>query len=188
MKKHFINIQLFGDPSGDPNAQAPNAAASGAQTPGAGGDDATPNAAQELIEFKKNFVSREQYEKEKQRADGYLAAILNNREDDIVAKEGEVSDVDPNDIAKAMFVEDNTMTDIEYVENSLRLRNARLAAGEKDPFLPADPDDKDREIAQNVADVFEDCIRGANGNNAAFLALLQSRIKDTPILPNFKRR
>ena len=187
MKKTFIKLQLFGDPSGDPNAQAPNAAAGGAQTPGAVGDDATPNAAQELIEFKKNFVSREQYEKEKERADGYLAAILNNREDDVVAKEGEVI-INPEDIAKEMFVEDNKMTDLEYCENALALRKARLAAGDKDPFLPDDPDDKDYEIAQNVADVFEDCIKGANGNNATFMALIQSRMKDTPILPNFKRR
>lgn len=188
MKKHFINVQLFGDPSGDPNAQAPNATAGGAQTPGAGGDDATPNAAQELIEFKKNFVSREQYEKEKQRADGYLAAILNNREDDIVAKEGEVSEVDPNAIAKAMFVEDNKMLDLEYCENAMALRAARIAAGDPDPFLPNDPDEKDYVIAQNVADVFEDCIKGANGNNATFMALIQSRIKETPLLPNLKRR
>lgn len=189
MKKNFINVQLFGDPSGDPNAQAPNATAGGAQTPGAGGDDTAPNAAQELIEFKKNFVSRDQYEAEKKRADGYLAAILNNREDEVAAKEGSESEVSADEIAKSMFVEDNKMTDLEYAENALALRSARIAAGEVDPFLPDDPDEKDYEIAQNVADVFEDCIKGANGNNASFIALLQSRIKETPILSNkFKRR
>ena len=67
MEEKFIKLQLFGDPSGDPNANAKDPSGSG--DPGAGGDDATPNAAQELIEFKKKFVSREQYEAEKQRAD-----------------------------------------------------------------------------------------------------------------------
>lgn len=188
MKKHFINVQLFGDPSGDPAAQAPNAAANGAQTPGAGSDDATPNAAQELIEFKKNFVSRDQYEAEKQRADGYLAAILNNREDEVAASEGE-NKVNPEEIAKKMFVEDNKMLDIEYAKNALALRKARMDAGDPDPFLPNDPEDKDYEIAQNVAEVFEDCIKGADGNNATFMALLQSRIKETsPLLRKPIRR
>ena len=179
--RNFIKLQLFGDPAGDPAAAAPNAAASGAPTPGAGGDDATPNAAQELIDFKKNFVSREQFEAEKRRADGYLAAILNNREEDVAASESGEK-VDPEEIARKTFVEDNNMTDLEYVENCLKIREARLAAGEPDPFLPDDPDDKAYEIAQNVADVFEDCIKGANGNNATFMALIQSRMKDSPTL------
>jgi len=81
------------------------------------------------------------------------------------------------------------MTDLEYCENALKLRNARIASGDPDPFLPNDPDEKDVEIANNVADVFEQCIKAADGNNAAFVAMLQSKIKETSGLPkNFIRR
>lgn len=188
MKKNFINVQLFGDPAGDPKATAPDPTGNGAQTPGPVGDDATPNAAQELIEFKRKYVSREQYEAEKQRADGYLAAILNNREDEVAASESSESAVDATELAKELFVEDNKMSDIEYASKVLAQRKAVLEAGGEDPFLPHDPEDRDYEIAQNVADVFEDCIKAANGNNATFIALLQSRIKETQTLPKFNRR
>jgi len=82
MKDQFINVQLFGDPAGDPNPLANGSSDPKAQTPGAGGD--APNAAAELLEFKKKYVPVEKYEAERNRADGYLAAIMNNREDDIV--------------------------------------------------------------------------------------------------------
>ena len=187
MKNQFIKVQLFGDPAGDPNAQANGSTDPMAQTPGAGGD--APNAAAELLEFKKKYVPVEKYEAERNRADGYLAAIMNNRENEIVAREGGDNEVDADALAKEMFVHDNQMTDLEYCENALKLRNARLAAGEVDPFLPNDPDEQDVEIANNVADVFEQCIKAADGNNAAFVAMLQSRIKETSGLPkNFIRR
>ena len=187
MTHNFIKLQLFGDPTGDPNAHANGSTDPMAQTPGAGGD--APNAAEELLEFKKKYVPVEKYEAERNRADSYLAAIMNNREADIVARESDDDEVDADALAKEMFVEDNKMTDLEYCENALKLRNARLLAGETDPFLPNDPDEKDVEIANNVADVFEQCIKAADGNNAAFVAMLKTRIKETSVLPkNFIRR
>lgn len=180
MIKNRINIQLFGDPTGDPQPTAPNPTGPGAN-PGPSGADATPNDADLLLEFKKNHVTREEYLKEKERADSYLKAILENREAEIAAAEGAEKKVDAKAIAQEMFVEDNSMSDIEYVTKALQLRKARIDAGERDPFLPDNYDDKDMEIAENVADVFEDCIKLANGDNASFIALLQSRMKDPTI-------
>lgn len=186
--KIFIKIQLFGDPAGDPNAKGPNAAANGPQTPGADGDDAQPNAAQELIDFRKNFVTREKYEEAVKRGDDFLRAIVENREDEVIPEDPSKK-IDPNKIAKDLFKEDNTMSDIEYVQNILDLREARMKAGERDPFLPDNFREEDVVIAQNVADVFKDCIKVADGDNGAFIALLQSRMKDAQRSPkNILRR
>ena len=181
MEKEFIKIQLFGDPSGDPNKNDP--------TPSGGGDpgkdgNAPSNDADILLQWKKEHVTREEYEKEKARADAYLKAILENKEGDVLKAEGmDEEKVDPEELAKELFVEDNTMTDLEYVTKMLELRKARIAAGDRDPFLPDNPDNEDIEIAQNVADVFEDCVKLANGDNASFLGILQGRMKEAKMIP-----
>lgn len=179
MSEQFIKLQLFGDPAGDPAASGSDPAGSPTPTPGAEGGEATPNAAKELIEFKKKYVSREEYDKAVKRGDDFLAAIMENREGEIAGQQKEKEDKETaDDIAARMFVPDNSMSDIEYVENALKLRDLRIKAGGKDPFLPDNPREEDFEIAQNVADVFAECLKLANGDNGAFLALLQSRILD----------
>ena len=196
MSEQFIKVQLFGEPAGDPSASGSDPSGSTTPTPGAEGGEATPNAAKELLDFKKKFVSREEYEKAVKRGDDFLAAIMENRESEIVGEQKAKEEKETaDDIAKRMFVPDNNMSDIEYIQNALKLRDLRIKAGETDPFLPDNPRDEDYEIAQNVADVFEDCLKLANGDNGAFLALLQSRIKDDSPMQkakqsqnNFKRR
>lgn len=183
MKKGFILLQLFGDPTGDPQPRDPNPTGTDPQTPGSG-DDASPTTAEMLLEFRKKHVPIEEYNKEKERADSYLQAILENREEEIAIREGGAEGkLDADEIAKKMFVPDNGMTDLEYIQNALNLRKARMAAGERDPFLPDNFDEKDVEIAQNVADVFEECVKLANGDNASFIGILQGKIKDAPIVP-----
>lgn len=181
MSEQFIKLQLHGDPAGDPGQPGVDPAGSNQPTPGAEGGEATPNAAKELIEFKKKYVSREEYDKAVKRGDDFLAAIMENREGEIAGQQKEKEDKETaEDIAKRMFVPDNNMSDIAYVENALKLRDLRIKAGERDPFLPDNPREEDYEMAQNVADVFADCLKLADGDNGAFLALLQSRIKDDP--------
>lgn len=179
MSEQFIKVQLFGDPAGDPGPRGDDPAGSTQQTPGAEDGEAKSNAAKELIEFKKKYVSREEYEKAVKRGDDFLAAIMENREGEIAGQQKEKEEKETADnIAKRMFVPDNHMSDIEYVENALKLRELRIKAGEKDPFLPDNPSEEDYEMAQNAADVFADCLKLANGDNGAFLALLQTRIID----------
>ena len=185
MEKKFIKIQLFGDPSGDPQQNTLNPSGNDSLVPDQG-DDAAPNDAAALIEFRKRHVTREEYEREKNRADSYLKAILENREEEIAQQEGSAEKVNADDLCKKLFVEDNSMSDIEYVTNALNLRKARIASGERDPFLPDSPEDRDIEIAQNVAEVLEECVRLANGDNTSFIALLQGRMKDGK-LPKFFR-
>lgn len=181
MSEQFIKLQLHGDPAGDPGQPGVDPAGSNQQTPGAEGGEATPNAAKELLEFKSKYVPRDLYDKAIKRGDDFLAAIMENREGEIAGQQREKEDKETaEDIAKRMFVPDNNMSDIVYVENALKLRDLRIKAGERDPFLPDNPREEDYEMAQNVADVFADCLKLADGDNGAFLALLQSRIKDDP--------
>lgn len=184
----FIKIQLFGDPSGDPQQNAPDAAAKGAIT-GAGGAETAPNDADWLIQFKKEHVSREEYEREKNRADSYLKAIMEDREDTLEEVARKEKAVDYKKLAAETFVEDNRMTDIEYITNVLEIRDAAIKAGKADPFLPQNPEPRDVEIAEAVADVFRECLELAAGDNASFNGILQGRMKDSKMpLNNYMRR
>ena len=82
------------------------------------------------------------------------------------------------------------MSNIEYAKHALRIRKKMMELGQPDPFLPKGhdfkPDESDKQKAQNVADVFEECIEAANGDNALFTATLQSKIaEDSPLMKNF---
>lgn len=188
MSKKFIKLQLFGDPSGDPS-KAPDTSVDGKNQPGADGVDTAPNAAEELYDFQKNYVTKEKYDEAVKRGDEYLKAIINHTEKDVLQKEGvNPPKVDVQNLARKTFSEDNQMSDLDYCKNVLKIRNAQIEAGAIDPFLPPDPDDRDYVIAENVADVLEQCITEAKGNNASFIALFQSRLKDVPLPKNFLRR
>lgn len=198
MTPNFIKLQLFGDPAGDPQQTAQNAPASSA-TPPAGTDTVPPeNDAELLLRFKQEHVRREELDKANARADAYLKAIMENREAEIIEAEGKKEEkINADELARKTFVPDNGMSDIEYAENVLKIRNARIAAGERDPFLPnnyaegtiASDMERDKEIAENVADVLEQCIELADGDNASFIALFQSRIREgkLPPIKNIRR-
>lgn len=188
MSKEFIKIQLFGAPPGDPT-KAPDTAVDGKKQPGADGDDTAPNAAEELYNFQENYVTKEKYDAAVKRGDDYLKAIISHTEKDLLQNEGvKTPEVDVQKLARKTFSEDNQMSDLEYCKNVLMIRNAQIEAGAVDPFLPPEPDERDYIVAENVADVLDQCITEAKGNNASFIALFQSRLKDVPLPKNFLRR
>ena len=178
MSKEFIKLQLFGDPSGDPQPNDP--------TPPGGGDQ--PNdtdLAQQLADLKKKFVSKEDYDKVVKDRQTLIDAIMEGREDDLIPKPEEKVDADK--IVKEILVQDNNMSDIEYMTKVLQVRDARIEAGQRDPFLQENYEERDVESANNFADNVRECIELAKGDNASFIALFNSRIKDTPMRPGSPR-
>lgn len=137
---------------------------------------------EQVVELKKNSVSKDEYNKLAQQNKELMAALIEGGQ-----VEGEPSEPEPIDISKLvteMRQMDNTTLDIEYVQKALDYRNAVIEqfGEENDPFCPTQsrftPSNEDKEKAQNVADVFQQCIEESKGNNAVFLALLQERTRD----------
>lgn len=198
MSEKFIKIQLFGDAPADP--QQPTGGQSPENPPQPAPENA-PNDAEILYQFQKDYVPRSEMEKEKKRADSYLAAIYKNRESDLpeVKAKDELATKDIDKLVKDTFLHSDNMTDLQYVSNVLKIREARMAKGEPDPFAPANlttenpfgkpnPSDEDLEISQKVADGLQWCVDEANGDNAAFLLAVQKILKDTPRVANYMRR
>lgn len=74
------------------------------------------------------------------------------------------------------------MTNLEYVTAALELREKVMEAGGDDPFLPngthARATAADREAAERVAAVMQECVEAADGNDGVFTAQLMARTYD----------
>ena len=74
------------------------------------------------------------------------------------------------------------MTNLEYVTAALELRENVMETGGDDPFLPngthARATAADREAAERVAAVMQECVDAADGNDGVFTAQLMARTYD----------
>ena len=139
-----------------------------------------------IKEMKQNSVDRSVYDKLKSENKQLLDALVNG-------KEIEISKEEPVDIAKLrkdLFNKDGHMSNLEYVSSALKLRDALIERGERDPFLPygekvnltAEHYDK----AEQVATVLKECVEFADGDSGIFTAELQRRTKD--VMPRYGKR
>ena len=139
-----------------------------------------------IKEMKTNYVPKEQLEKLKGENKQLLDALINGKEINIEKEEP----VDIKQLRKDLFNKDAQMSNLDYISNALKLRDALIEKGERDPFLPygdkvnltAEHYDK----AENVAQVLKECVEFADGDSGIFTAELQRRTKD--VMPMYKRR
>lgn len=140
-----------------------------------------------IKEMKQNSVDRSVYDKLKSENKQLLDALVNGKELEQKFRE------EPVDIAKLrkdLFNKDGHISNLEYISNALKLRDALIEKGERDPFLPygdkvnltAEHYDK----AETVATVLKECVEFADGDSGIFTAELQRRTKD--VMPMYKRR
>lgn len=91
------------------------------------------------------------------------------------------------------ILEREDLTNLEFIDTSCKLRRALMAQGHRDPGLPTNPKDMDEDAAdmaksERIFSTYEEIVEAANGDPAAFNALLMSRTQDVVIPNNNKRR
>ena len=118
-------------------------------------------------ELQDNSVSKEEYEKVLKEKKDIISQVLNGQTPN---EEQDNRSID--DIRKVLFKENSNLTNREYVENALALREKILAEGGRDPFLPygekISPDDNDYMVVDRVVKSLEDCLKIANGDDDVF--------------------
>ena len=136
-----------------------------------------------LKEMKERSVEKSEYDKLKAENRQLLDALVNGKSIDVATEEP----VDVAKLRKELYGGDTELTNLEYVEKTLQLRKALMDAGNDDPFLPVGDKvritNEMREQAQNVADVFQECVDFARGDSGVFTAELQRRTKD--VMPRY---
>lgn len=153
-------------------------------------NDSNLDYIQALNDMKQNSVSLQQYEKLKAENKELLDTLING---------GQVTNVieAPTKTIQEMRAElfskeaaDKGMTNLEFVEKSLELRDALIQVGEMDPFLPVGKGIEltrdDYEAAEFTAQQFRECIDIAQGNSEVFTNELMRRCVDNS-LPTAKK-
>ena len=110
-----------------------------------------------IKDVKSKMVSKEEYDKVVAEKKTLARALADGV--DIPESEKQEKPADIKEIRKKLLNAGETnMSNSEYVQNVLDLRNALLAEGKRDPFLPTgikrDPSNQDFAGAQRVADFF----------------------------------
>lgn len=143
-------------------------------------DDVTQDYVAAIKELKQNSVDRSKYDELRAEHKKLLDSIVNGTE---IAQQPVEQKKSIEELRKAYLKEDQT--NLEYITNTLKLREALIAEGNPDPFLPLGeqilPTDEDVAAAQKVADVLQECVDYAEGDSSVFTNELQRRLVDVKI-------
>ena len=134
-----------------------------------------------LQEMKEKTVSKEAYVQLKEENKKLLQSLINGETIEAHASQ-ETPDV--GQLRKDLFSRDGNLTNLEYAEKALQLRDILIEEGKPDPFLPyghhISPTNEDIEAANRVARVLKDCIEYADGDSDLFKSELQRNMVDVP--------
>lgn len=132
-----------------------------------------------IKELKENSVDRSKYEQLRAENKKLLDSIVNGTPVEVKVEEKKSIE----ELRAAYLKEDQS--NLEYITNTLKLREALIAEGKPDPFLPIGeqimPTDADIQTAQKVAAVLQECVDYAEGDSAVFTNELQRRLVDVKI-------
>lgn len=143
-------------------------------------EDMTQDYLAAIKDLKQNSVSREEYDKLKAENKKLLNSVVNGQT--VEVEEGpKYRDV--GEIREELFNHEHS--NLDYIKLALELRNTLIAKGEPDPFLPVgkqiSPDRNDIEIAEKVAQVYQECVDYADGDSSLFTQELQRRTNDIKV-------
>lgn len=143
-----------------------------------------------IKEIKQNSVPREQYEKLQNENRELLDSLINGGQVEMIDTTTKPS---IEQLRKDLFSKEATekgMSNLEFIEKSLALREAIIENGGIDPFLPVGKGVEitrdDYEAAEFTAQQFKECIDIAKGNSEIFTNELMRRTIDNS-LPTAKK-
>lgn len=133
-----------------------------------------------IMAMKANSVSKDDYEKLKAENRQLLTTLVEGGQ----IENPEVKEVvDIAALRKELFNEDCSLTNLEYIKKTLKLRDALIENGEPDPFLPVNsknsPTIDEINTAEKCAEIFKECIEYADGNSEIFTQELMRRTSDS---------
>lgn len=141
--------------------------------------------AKEFAEYKRNSKSLEEYNKVKKEKEEIIRAFASG---EALALEDQ-KPVDVNEIRMRFTKAESSL---DGISAALELRDAIIAKGGKDPFLPVgkkiSPTDEDIATANRVAEGFRHCIEYAEGDPHIFANELSRITVDNGFNPRRRKR
>lgn len=148
-----------------------------------------PDYIEQIEQLRMNSVSKEQYDKLKAEHNRAMNALINGGQID----DPKAEKVDKNALRKELYnSQDSGLSNLDYWQKTLTLRQAIIDDGGKDPFLPYGqkiaPTAEDVEAANRVAKVVQECIDYADGDSRIFTNELDRRTVDMAPMAGRRRR
>ena len=138
-------------------------------------EDTTQDYIDAIKTLKQNSVDRSKYDELRAENKRLLQAVVNGQPGE---EQVEEKPVDLNELRRALTKE---QTNLEYITNALKLREAVINQGGEDPFVPVGskytPTAADYERANRVATVLQEMVDEADGDPQVFLNEYQRRVK-----------
>lgn len=151
---------------------------------------AEENIVQALADLKRNSVSKEEYERVLKLNKELVDQMVNEQNVEPSVETNTNYDEIIKEAQTKLFSGDADLSNLEFCETALKLRDAVLAKTGEDIFVgrghKITPDESDYEKAENVATVMRECIEYAQGDSSIFTMELQRRTNE--VLPNKKRK
>ena len=148
-------------------------------------EEGTEDYVAAIAELRRTTVPMDDYNKLREERRKLINALVSGKTPEGLVPEEETA-ANPDDLRKKLFGPgSDNLTNLEYVETALSLRDSLIGAGERDPFLPIG--DKVQitsdtvDTAERVATILRECVEFAQGDSGIFTAELQRRTKDTSI-------
>lgn len=138
-----------------------------------------------IKEMKQNTVPKSDYAKLKEENKRLLDSIINGAElPEDMKQSKEKQKVDIQALRNELYGnKNNEMTNLEYIQKTLELRNAIIEQGGDDPFVDkghnVNPTREDYEAAEMVAQIYQECLDYAKGDSQLFTQELMRRTVDT---------
>lgn len=160
---------------------------------GESGDVDTPEKEVDYIsaikELKENSVPRDKYNKLVEEHNQLLHSVIEGGE--VENNDSKEPPKDISELRKELF-ENEDLTNLDYVQKTLDLRDQIISEGGVDPFLPVSHHNSitssDVETAEKVAKTLRECVDQAEGNSEVFTALLNSRLIEPPLKKPLNKR
>lgn len=148
-------------------------------------EDNTNDYIAQIKNLKENSVSKDDYNKLKADNKKLIDALANGTQLESVV-DSKVSSVDKiNELRTKLFSKGSNLSNLEYCDTAVKLRDALIENGDKDPFLPFGHNvvatESDHETAERVANIMRECIDYADGDSDIFTNELQRRTVDVVI-------
>ena len=148
-------------------------------------EDNTNDYIDQIKKLKENSVSKDDYDKLRADNKRLIDALANGTqlEGKVDTKIDAVENI--NNLRKKLFSKGSNLSNLEYCDTALQLRDALIEKGERDPFLPFGHNviatESDIETANRVATVMKECIDYADGDSNIFTNEMQRRTVDISI-------
>lgn len=145
----------------------------------------TPDTSVDYIaaikSLKENSVSKEAFAKLQDENRKLVQSLING---ETIQQDAPKKEIDVEAIEKKLASKTPMMKSIDGFKMILELREADLAAGKPDPFLPLtkkSPTQADLDACQHRAEVYQEIIDYAEGDPALFAQELSRRMVDVPL-------